>query len=51
MNKSVLTEQLGAELGITHTEAERFLNALAAMIYEELKKSKKSIFLVLDSLV
>lgn len=41
MNKLELTEQLGAKLAITHSEAVRFLNALIQMIYGELKKGEK----------
>ena len=36
MNKLQLTEQLGAKLGITHSEAVRFLNGLINMIYGQL---------------
>lgn len=41
MNKLQLTEQLGAKLGIAHSEAERFLNTLTAMIYEQLRTGEK----------
>jgi DNA-binding protein HU-beta len=41
MNKLQLTEQLAAKLGVTHTEAERFLNTLTAMIYEHLRSDDK----------
>jgi len=41
MNKLQLTEQLAAKLGITHTEAERFLNTMTQMIYEVLRGGDK----------
>jgi DNA-binding protein HU-beta len=41
MNKLQLTEQLAAKLGITHSEAERFLNTLIQMIYETLRGGDK----------
>lgn len=41
MNKLQLTEQLAARLGITHSEAERFLNTLITMIYETLRGGDK----------
>lgn len=41
MNKLQLTEQLAAKLGIAHSEAERFLNTLTAMIYEQLRTDDK----------
>ena len=41
MNKLQLTEQLAAKLGITHSEAERFLNLLTATIYETLRGEDK----------
>ncbi len=41
MNKLQYTEQLAAKLGITHTEAERFLNTAIAMIYEQLRGGDK----------
>lgn len=41
MNKLQLTEQLAAKLGITHSESERFLNALIAMIYDHLRTGEK----------
>jgi len=41
MNKLQLTEQLAAKLGITHTEAERFVNTLIQMIYEKLREGDK----------
>jgi DNA-binding protein HU-beta len=41
MNKLQLTEQLGAKLGITHSEAVRFLNTLIAMIYDTLRLGGK----------
>lgn len=41
MNKLQLTEQLAAKLGITHTEAERFLNATIQMVYEHLREGGK----------
>jgi nucleoid DNA-binding protein len=41
MNKLQLTEQLAAKLSITHSEAERFLNSLTAMIYEILRGGDK----------
>jgi DNA-binding protein HU-beta len=41
MNKLQLTEQLAAKLGITHTEAERFVNTFIGMIYEMLRGGEK----------
>ncbi len=41
MNKLQLTEQLAAKLGITHSEAERFLNTLIQMVYEKLREGDK----------
>ncbi|HVY67365.1 MAG TPA: HU family DNA-binding protein [Patescibacteria group bacterium] len=41
MNKLQLTEQLAAKLGITHSEAERFLNTMIQMIYEQLRGGDK----------
>ena len=41
MNKLQLTEQLAAKLGITHSEAERFLNTLLTMIYDQLRTGDK----------
>jgi DNA-binding protein HU-beta len=41
MNKLQLTEQLAAKLGITHTEAERFLNTFISMIYDVLRTGDK----------
>jgi DNA-binding protein HU-beta len=41
MNKLQLTEQLAAKLGITHSEAERFLNSMVQMIYEKLREGDK----------
>lgn len=41
MNKLQLTEQLAAKLSITHSEAERFLNTLTQMIYEQLRNGDK----------
>lgn len=41
MNKLQLTEQLAAKLSITHSEAERFVNTLTAMIYETLRGGDK----------
>lgn len=41
MNKLQLTEQLAAKLSITHSEAERFLNMLIQMIYEQLRNGEK----------
>jgi nucleoid DNA-binding protein len=41
MNKLQLTEQLGAKLGITHSEAVRYLNAMAKMIYDLLRSGQK----------
>ena len=37
MNKLQLTEQLGAKLGITHSEAVRFFNTTIGIIYETLR--------------
>lgn len=41
MNKLELTEQLAAKLGITRTEAERYLNTFINMIYEHLRNGDK----------
>jgi nucleoid DNA-binding protein len=41
MNKLQLTEQLAAKLGITHSEAERMLNTLINLIYEQLRTGDK----------
>ena len=41
MNQLQLTEQLAAKLGITHTEAERFVNTLIQMVYEKLREGDK----------
>lgn len=41
MNKLEFVEQLAAKLGITHSEAERFVNAAISMIYEQLKDGGK----------
>ena len=41
MNKLQLTEQLAAKLGITHSEAERFVNTLVQMVYETLRGGDK----------
>lgn len=41
MNKLQLTEELAAKLGVTHSEAERFLNSLVQMIYEVLRGGEK----------
>src|SRR6185295_19930535 len=41
MNKLQLTEQLAAKLGITHSEAERFVNTLIQMVYEQLRGGEK----------
>ena len=41
MNKLEFIEQLGARLGITHSEAERFVNAFINLIYEVLKGGGK----------
>ena len=41
MNKLQYTEELAAKLGITHTEAERFLNTALGMIYEKLRAGEK----------
>ncbi len=41
MNKLQLTELLAARLGITHSEAERFLNTFIQMIYEQLRSGVK----------
>jgi nucleoid DNA-binding protein len=41
MNKLQLTELLAAKLGITHSEAERFLNTFIQMIYEQLRSGDK----------
>jgi DNA-binding protein HU-beta len=41
MNKLQLTEQLAAKLGITHTEAERFLNTMIGMVYDILRSGDK----------
>ena len=41
MNKSDLIEQLAARLGITVSEAEKFLNTLVSMVYEKLREGEK----------
>lgn len=41
LNKSDLIEVLAARLSITYTEAERMLNALINLIYENLKNGEK----------
>ena len=41
MNKLQLTEQLAAKLGITHSEAERFLNTMIGMVYDTLRGGDK----------
>jgi nucleoid DNA-binding protein len=41
MNKLQLTEQLAAKLGITHSDAERFMNTFIAMVYETLRGGDK----------
>ena len=41
MNKLQLTEQLAAKLGITHSEAERFLNTFINMVYDSLRGGDK----------
>ena len=41
MNKLQLTEQLAARLSITHSEAERMLNALITLIYDTLRGGDK----------
>lgn len=41
MNKLQLTEQLAAKLGITHSDAERFLNTFIGMVYETLRGGEK----------
>src|SRR5690348_5755230 len=41
MNKLQLTEQLGAKLGTTHHEAERFLNTFIKLVYERLNAGDK----------
>jgi DNA-binding protein HU-beta len=41
MNKSELTEQLAARLSVTHSEAERMLNTLINLIYEQLRGGSK----------
>jgi DNA-binding protein HU-beta len=41
MNKLQLTEQLAAKLGITHTEAERFVNTFIRMVYDILRSGDK----------
>lgn len=41
MNKLQFVEQLAAKLGITHSEAERFLNAGIALVYEQLGSGEK----------
>jgi len=38
MNKLAFTEKLAAQVGITHTDAERFLNNIIEMIYAELRE-------------
>ncbi|MBL8029825.1 MAG: HU family DNA-binding protein [Candidatus Doudnabacteria bacterium] len=41
MNKLELIEQLAARLGITVSDAERFLNTFLGMIYEKLREGGK----------
>ena len=41
MNKLELIEQLGARLGVTHSEAERMLNMLISIIYETLRNGQR----------
>ena len=41
MNKSDLIEQLAARLGITVSDAEKYLNTLVSMIYEKLREGDK----------
>ena len=41
MNKSDLIEQLAARLGVTVSEAERYLNTLVSLIYEKLREGEK----------
>lgn len=41
MNKLQFTEQLAAKLGITHSDAERFVNTFIGMIYEQLRAGDK----------
>ena len=41
MNKLEFTEQLAAKLGITYTDAERFLNTTISMIYDYLRNGQK----------
>lgn len=41
MNKLQLTEQLGAKLAITHSEAVRFLDGMISMIYDTLRTGGK----------
>jgi len=41
MNKLQLTELLAAKLGITHSDAERFLNTFIQMVYEQLRGGDK----------
>ena len=41
MNKLQLTEQVAARMGMTHSEAERYLNTVIGLIYEELRKDGK----------
>jgi len=42
MNKLQLTEQLAVKLGITHSEAVRFLNGFTKMIYDLLVSGDKA---------
>ena len=41
LNKSDLIEVLAARLSITYTEAERMLNALINLVYENLRSGEK----------
>lgn len=41
MNKSELIEKMGAQLGITSGESERYLNNFIALIYSELSEGNK----------
>lgn len=41
MTKSQLIERLGAKLGITISDSERFVNSFIYMIYEELRKGRR----------
>ena len=41
MNKLELTEILAARLSITHSEAERMLNTLINIVYEQLRSGEK----------